>query len=157
MGASTVASTRSEVRSAGSSATWATLAAAVSMRRSASDSPRAADERAGAGETCIRATIGARARGAAPRGRALDESRSAPRVERRPQAREVGGAEDHAIAGGDVDEVEVDPGLGDLPRQVGKHAGPVLDVDHDDLTLPADGEMGDRQRVPRRLGVGDEG
>ena len=64
--------------------------------------------------------------------------------------------EDHAIARGDVDEVEVDPGPGDLASQVRQHAGAVLDLDHDDLALAGDRDMGDRQRVLRGLGVRDE-
>ena len=46
-----------------------------------------------------------------------------------------GGSKDDAVACGDVDEVEVDPGPRDLAGKVGKHAGVVLDVDDNDLPL----------------------
>jgi plastocyanin len=76
------------------------------------------------------------------------EALSGRALERGAQSREVGRAEDHAIARGDVDEVEVDPGAGDPARQVGQHAWAVLDVDHHDLALARDREMRDGQRVP---------
>src|SRR5688572_7088979 len=62
---------------------------------------------------------------------------------------EVGGTEDDAVTGGDVDEVEVDAGAGDLAGEVGELAGTVVDVDHDHLALAADPQVGDRQRVLR--------
>ena len=82
--------------------------------------------------------------------------RSARDAERGLEPVEVGRAEHHAVARRDVDEVEVDAGPGDLAGQVGEHAGAVLDVDHHDLALARDREVRDRQRVLRRLGVGDE-
>ena len=83
-------------------------------------------------------------------------ARSARAAQRGAQGGEVGRAEDHAIARGHVDEVEVDPGPRDPAGQVGEDAGAVLDVDHHDLALARDREMGDGQRVPGRLGVLDE-
>src|SRR5262245_45255074 len=56
-------------------------------------------------------------------------------TERGPQRVEVGGAEDDPVAGGDVEEVEVHAGLGDLASEVGEHAGAVFDVDDDDFSL----------------------
>ena len=73
--------------------------------------------------------------------------------ENRLQAGEVGGSEDEAVARRDVDEVQVDAGFRHLARQVGEHPGPVFDVDDDDLALPADGEVRDRQCVLHGLGV----
>ena len=76
--------------------------------------------------------------------------------ERGPEGREVGCPEDHAIARGHVDEIEVHSGPGDLASQVRQHAGAVLDLDHHDLALAGDREMGDRQGMPHGLGVRDE-
>src|SRR5436190_1611633 len=64
--------------------------------------------------------------------------------------------EDHAVLRGDVDEVEVDSGPGDLAGQVGEDAGAVLDVDHDYLALAGNREVGDRQGVLRGFGVSHE-
>src|SRR4051794_30369315 len=50
-------------------------------------------------------------------------------VERAAERGDVGGAEDHAVARGDVDEVEVDSRPRDLACQVGEHPRAVLDVD----------------------------
>ena len=55
---------------------------------------------------------------------------------------EVRRAEDHAVARGDVDEVEVDARPAILRVEVGEHAGAVLDVDDDHLALAGDGERG---------------
>ena len=92
-----------------------------------------------------------RARPPRTRGRGINHV-----ADRGAQSVEVGRAEDHAVARGDVDQVEVDAGPGDLAGEVGEDAGPVLDVDHDDLALARDREVGDRQRVRGGLGVRDE-
>ena len=86
----------------------------------------------------------------------IDQSASARVAERGPQGGEVGRPEDHAVLCGDVDEIEVDPGPGDLAGQVRQHAGAVLDIDDDDLALAGDRDVGDRQRMLRGLGVRDE-
>ena len=77
-----------------------------------------------------------------------------PRAERVPEGVEVRRSEHHAVARGDVDEVQVDPGLRDLPRQVGQDARPVVHLHDDDLALATHRQMRDRaERVPHRLGV----
>src|SRR5262245_13894084 len=58
----------------------------------------------------------------------LQTSRGAG-TERGLETIEVRGAEHHPVARGDVKEVEVNAGLGDLPGKVGEHARPILDVD----------------------------
>ena len=86
-------------------------------------------------------------------------SRAAPSgrdAERGPERVQVRGAEDDAVAGGDVDEVEVDPGPRDPARQVRKHPGAILGVDDDDLTFSRHSEVRDRQGVPGGAGVRDE-
>src|SRR5690348_11557906 len=77
-------------------------------------------------------------------------------VERSLQRYQVGRAEDHAVPGGDVDKIQVDTGSRDLTGEVCKHAGPVLDVHHDDLTLATDRQLGDRQGMLRRLRMWDQ-
>ena len=69
---------------------------------------------------------------------------------------EVSGPEYHAIAGRNVDKIEVHSGARDLAGQVSQDAGAVLRVDHHHLALAGDREMRNRQRMPRGLGVGDE-
>ena len=67
---------------------------------------------------------------------------------------EILGAEHHPVVGRDVDQIEVDAGLGDGSGEVGQRAGTVFDVDDHDLALAADdGLMGDGQGVPRGFGV----
>src|SRR3954451_11620343 len=61
--------------------------------------------------------------------------------ERGLQAGEVRGAEDETVLGRDVDEIEVDAGACDPARQVGEDARTVVDLEHDDLALAADGEL----------------
>ena len=61
-----------------------------------------------------------------------------------------------AILSGDVDDIEVHPGPGDLAGQVGQHARAVLDINHDHLALSRDREMRNRKRMLRGLGVRDE-
>ena len=46
--------------------------------------------------------------------------------------------------------------LGDLASEVGQYAGPVLDIDHDNFTLPGDRDVGNRQRMLHGLGVRDQ-
>src|SRR4051794_10708123 len=82
--------------------------------------------------------------------------RSARAVEGGAERVEIGGAEDHTVARRDVNEVEVDARLGDLAGEVRQHPGVVLDVHHDDLTLTRDGQLRDRERMLRRLGMWDE-
>src|SRR5436190_952798 len=72
------------------------------------------------------------------------------------QAGQVRRAEDDTAARGDVDEVEVDPRLRDLARQVRQHAGAVLDLDDDHLALARHRDVRDREGVPRGLRVLDE-
>src|SRR4051794_17896573 len=73
------------------------------------------------------------------------------------QSVDVGRAEHDAVAGRDVDQVQVDPGRGDLAREVGEHARTVLDLDHYDLALAGDGDVvRDRERVLGGLRVLDE-
>src|SRR5436190_17427678 len=67
------------------------------------------------------------------------ERPSAPVVERGLEPIEVGRPEHHAISRGDVDEIEVDSGPGDLASQIRQHAGAILDIDDDDLALAGDG------------------
>jgi uncharacterized protein (TIGR00369 family) len=81
---------------------------------------------------------------------------SARGVQRGPQTIEVRGSEDDPIAGGDVDEIQVDIGPGDPAGQVCEDARTVLDIDHDDFALARDREVRDRQRMPSGLGVLDE-
>src|SRR5262249_7520782 len=81
---------------------------------------------------------------------------SAGGLEYGPEAVEVGAAEDETVASRDVDEVEVDTRAGHLSRQVGEHAGPILDLDDDDLALARHGQVRDREGVPGRLCVRDE-
>jgi hypothetical protein len=69
------------------------------------------------------------------------------------QGAQIGRPEDHAILGGDIDEIEIDACPGYLAGQVGQHAGLVLHVDHDDLALAAYGQMGDGQGMSRGFGV----
>ena len=90
-------------------------------------------------------------------GTSQPNNRQLARVQRGPESSEVGRPEDHAISRGDVDEIEVDSSPGDLASQVRQHAGAVLDIDHDDLALAGDCDMGNRQRDasrPRRAGRG---
>src|SRR4051812_14014686 len=56
-------------------------------------------------------------------------------AERGPQRLDVGRSEHHAVASGDVDEVEVHSCPRHLAREVGEDARMVLHVDHDDLAL----------------------
>ena len=77
-------------------------------------------------------------------------------VQRDPQGSEIGRAEDHAISGGHVDEIEVDSSPGDPAGQIGEYSRSVLDIDHDDLALAGDREMRNRQRVLRGPGVRNE-
>jgi hypothetical protein len=51
------------------------------------------------------------------------------RVEGGAQRLDVVGAEHDPVAGGDVDEVEIDLRPGDPARQVGEHASAILHVD----------------------------
>ena len=50
----------------------------------------------------------------------------------------------------------VDARVCDLPRQVGEHTRPILDLDDDDLALAAHGELRECQRVPGRFGMRNE-
>ena len=61
--------------------------------------------------------------------------------ERGLQSLEVGRAEDEAVAGCDVDEVEVDAGPCDLSGEVGEDPGPILDLDDDDFALAAHADV----------------
>src|SRR5690349_10413027 len=81
---------------------------------------------------------------------------SARAVERRAQAVEIGRAEHHAVARRDVHELEVDPRLCDLAREIGEHARAILYVDDHDLALTRHREVRDRERVLDRLRVGYE-
>jgi hypothetical protein len=53
-------------------------------------------------------------------------------------------------------EIQVHAGAGDRRGEVGEHARPVVDLDDHDLALPADPQMGVRERMPDGLGVRDE-
>jgi len=77
-------------------------------------------------------------------------------LERSLQAREIGRAEDDAVPRRDVEEIEVDPGPGDLARQVGEDAGAILDLDDDHLAFAADGELREGERMPGGLRMRDE-
>ena len=77
-------------------------------------------------------------------------------LERGLESGEVGRPEHDAVPGGDVNEIEVDAGAGDLAGQVSDHAGAIFDVDDDDFPLAADCEMRDGQRMLRGPGVLDE-
>ncbi len=57
------------------------------------------------------------------------------------------GTEDDPIVRRDVDEVEVDTGLGDTAGEIGEHSRLVFDVDDNDVVLVTDGEVGQRQGV----------
>src|SRR5215475_1197114 len=61
----------------------------------------------------------------------------ARRLERSPEAGEVGRAEDEPVPRRDVHEVEIDSGPRDLAGQVGENARSVLDLDDDHLALAA--------------------
>src|SRR5215207_3276636 len=93
-------------------------------------------------------------------GRCLALSRADGRLlrdaQRGAQSRDVLRPEDDAIAGGDIDEIEVDPGPGDLASQVRKDAGTVLDIHDHDFALVRDRNVGDRQRVLHGLAMRHE-
>ena len=82
--------------------------------------------------------------------------RSSLSVQCGPQPCQVRRTEDDAVAGGDVDQVEVDAGLGDPAGEIGEHAGLVLDLDDHHLALAAHSKVRDGKGVPNGLGVGDE-
>jgi hypothetical protein len=52
--------------------------------------------------------------------------------------------------------IEVDPGTRNLARQIGKDAGPVLNLDDDDFPFVADGELRDCERVLHGFRMRDE-
>src|SRR3954463_8539841 len=81
---------------------------------------------------------------------------SARRVQRGSKTGEVGRPEDHAISRRDIHEIEIDPGARDPARQVGQHSWAVLDIDHDDLALAGDSQIGDAQQMLRGPGMRDE-
>jgi len=85
--------------------------------------------------------------------RAADALLSVVLLENSFQAIEIGGSEDEAVLGRDINEVEVDAGSSHPSSQVGEHARPVVDVDDDHLTLLADRELRKRQRVPGSFGM----
>ena len=77
-------------------------------------------------------------------------------AERGLQAREIVRAEHQAVPCCDVDQIQVDAGVGNSSRQVGENARSILDVDDDDLTFAAHAEVGDRERTPGGFGVRNE-
>ena len=66
------------------------------------------------------------------------------------------GAEHDPVVRRDVDQVEVDAGLGDTAGEVGEHSRLVCDVDDHDIVLVADCEVGQRQGVSGGLRMGHE-
>jgi hypothetical protein len=68
-----------------------------------------------------------------------------PRIECGAESRKVVGSEDDAILRGDIDEIEVDPGSGDLASEVRQDAWSVLDIDDYDFTLARHGNVRNRQ------------
>src|SRR5262249_56629006 len=100
-------------------------------------------------------TVSASPTAASPR-RASGSFPACGDLERGFQPVEIARAEYEPVARRDVDEIEVDACPRDPARQVGKDAGPFLDLDDDDFALTADREVRDRERVLRGLGVGDE-
>ena len=81
---------------------------------------------------------------------------SAAAIQRLPQGGKINGPEDDPVAGGDVDQIQVHTGFGDLAGEVGEDAGAILHINHDDLTLASDGLMRDGQGVLGGFGVRDE-